>query len=160
MEPLSTVTLKPKMKKQKQEYGVSLVRDDTFQRLKDATHELPAFPNEEPGTGGKFFKEFVMPEGECFTWHLFETDQVGIHRWFNTAGTIFPEHQHEEDEWIFVYSGELILYCDGIERPVRAGEMVRNEAGFVHGAKFNVNTKYITIMYPPSEDYPHGKRGR
>lgn len=160
MKALNTVILKPKMEKQKQEYGVSLVRDETFQKLKNATMELPRFPKEDPPVGDRFFKEFVMLEGDCFTWHLFETDEIGIHRWFFTAGTVFPEHQHKADEWMFVYSGEMTLTCNGRERLVEPGEMVNMEPGCVHGARFEVNTRAVTIMYPPSEDYPHGKRGK
>jgi quercetin dioxygenase-like cupin family protein len=99
---------------------------------------------------------FEMKEGSCEAWCLFENDgQVGVHRWFNTAGTKFPEHAHKEKEWLFIYQGMMHLQRpDGVFN-LGPGSMIKNDPGVPHSAVFSVDTYYFTIMFPKAEEFPH-----
>lgn len=126
---------------------------ESLRKLKALTKALPPFPNSIDSSVG--FKEYEMTEGSCFAWHIYESKNIGVHRWFSSKGTIFPAHQHKEDEWIFVYEGEMKIIRDEVEEKVQAGQMVNNPPYTIHAIEFDVDTKYITIMYPPNKEYPH-----
>jgi len=124
-----------------------------IEHLEDIVDKIKAFP--APVAFDRGYKEYEMDKGVCFGWALCETPSMGVHKWFNSAGTIFPEHSHEEREWIFVAQGEMHLKKNDIIRVVKEGEFIFNLPHEVHSATFPVDSEYITICVPPSEDFPH-----
>ena len=127
---------------------------NSLQTLKELTPSLPNFPHGENGNG---FKEYEMDCGTCFGWKLFESgDKIGVHRWFNSAGTEFPRHSHPEREWIIVYTGSMTLRYDTNDVVLKVGDYVMTPPDTAHSATFYEDCKYITITIPASEDFPHG----
>lgn len=125
-------------------------------KLREMTANLPSFPAAiEEGNG---YREYKMDEGSCFSWFIHRSgNDIAIHRWFNTAGSIFPEHCHSEKEWIIVYHGTMNLMKNGVETVLHKGDFSFNEPHTPHSATFPEDCKYITIMIPPSSEYPNGR---
>ena len=126
---------------------------ETTNKLRELTKNLPKFPDTREERSG--FKEYVMESGTCFAWLLFENDRFGVHDWFNSKGTVFPVHSHPELEIVIVYEGRIEFETDSGNISVGEGEFIGFKSDEQHGAYAPVDTRYITIMIPPSKDYPH-----
>jgi quercetin dioxygenase-like cupin family protein len=126
-----------------------------MERLKELTPTLPPFP--ETQYADFRYKEYKMDVGICKGWYIFESDGIAVHRWFNSAGTEFPAHTHEEKEWIIVYSGRLIIKKENEDVEVQAGESTYIAPDEVHGAYVPEDTEYITVTIPPVREFPHAK---
>lgn len=117
--------------------------------LKKLTEDLPPFPTKLNS------RKYEMEKGECLGWHLYDNPLIGVHRWFNSKGTIFPQHAHEEEEWFFIYSGEMHLKTEREEVILKEKEWWYNETGLKHGAFFPIDTYYLTITMPPNKEFPN-----
>lgn len=103
------------------------------------------------------YTEYKMKEGECFAWFIHRSgNDIAIHRWFNSKGTHFPEHTHQEKEWVIVYKGSMELTVNGINRTLKAGDSYYAEPYTIHSAYFNEDCRYITITIPSSKEFPNG----
>jgi quercetin dioxygenase-like cupin family protein len=141
------------------------------EKLRELTEKLPAFPGRikthihwyeyENGV------EFEMEEGTCYAFPVFYSPHVGVHQWFNSKGKM-KCHSHKETEVIAVYQGEIHLdfsecpqfaqhECQNKKLTLKAGDYVLILPNCVHSATFPIDTHYLTVMIPASEDYPHGK---
>lgn len=122
--------------------------------LRKLTAQLPAFPTHIGETDR--FKEYAMDAGTCFGVPLYETETIGIHRWFNSPG-VFPEHSHPETKIIIVYDGEMELIVNGDHYFLKPMMVYTIAPETVHQARFLVDTNYLTITKPPAPEFPHGR---
>ena len=130
---------------------------DSLDLLRELTENLPvegpAFPREIASAPG--FKEHKMSCGTSFSWDLLTRDEVSCAHWFNSSGTIFPEHVHEQREWLIVFIGSMILQLDGEESErLLPGQYRVIEPGLKHKAKFLEDCHYLSITIPKSSDWP------
>lgn len=121
-------------------------------KLEEMTAKLPLFP-EELGKGTAF-KEYKMEAGKCYAWTLLRMDGMGFHRWYLSAGSKFPKHQHPEKVYFFVYQGLMNLHLEGITIKVRAGDNYYINPTVVHWADFPEETYFVTVTIPASKDFP------
>ena len=127
--------------------------EDNLKKLTELTNNLPDFPNV---VGGNGFKEYEMECGTCFAWNVFYAESICVTRWFSSYGTKFPTHTHEEKELIIIYKGSLIVtFSDGTEKKLGMGDTFEVAAGASHSGYFPEDTKFLTIMIPAAEYYPH-----
>lgn len=127
-------------------------RSDSLEELRKLTYSLPAFPDLVNCSDGVV--EYKMETGTCLGWCIFKTDSIGVHRWYNSAGTIFPEHAHDEWEMIVVYEGTLILHSQGEKNYLKETDFFINEPNVKHWAEFPEECRYVTITIPPSKEFP------
>ena len=121
--------------------------------LRDLTDKLPAFPQEIlPHVHG--CKEHKMKCGTCVSWNLLNQDEISCARWFNSAGTIFPEHLHEEREWLIVYKGSMFITIGYEERRLNVGESIIIEPNTLHSARSLEDCWYLGIAIPKSASWP------
>jgi len=124
-------------------------------KLRELTEKLPPFPASVGGND--YSREYKMDEGTTFCAFLWEEPRVGVHRWYSSVGCKFPEHTHAEKEYICVYEGRMEVTFEetGMEI-VEGSEIIYISPFRKHSAYFPLDTKYITIMIPPSKDFPRG----
>ena len=60
------------------------------------------------------FVEYNVKNGTSLGFGLFKNGTIAVQRAFGTKGTKFPEHQHNEQEYIIVYEGEIEIFCDNL----------------------------------------------
>lgn len=129
-------------------------------KLRELTDSLPRFPEPmEPVDieSSNGYREYKMTEGSCFSWFIHRSgNDIAIHRWFCSKGTIFPEHTHQEKEWIIIYSGTMVIQKGGEEIILHKGDSIVNDPLIPHSSTYPEDCKFITIMIPPSEEFPHG----
>jgi quercetin dioxygenase-like cupin family protein len=141
-------------------------------RLRELTEQLPPFPvaikvnmpamtlrdlaEDMPEIGSSSYKEYKMDQGECFAWFIHRSgNDVAVHRWFNSKGSVFPEHSHPEKEWIIVYRGVMEISQDGTTRRLEAGDYSYSEPFVRHGAYFPEECRYLTVTIPPAKEFPN-----
>lgn len=69
------------------------------------------------------------------SWHSRVVATVGAARFklSRMDDSPYPEERHDHPEVLVVLDGQMNLVIDGVAAPVRAGEMVRVDAGVLHG---------------------------
>jgi quercetin dioxygenase-like cupin family protein len=145
-------------------------------KLKEITEHLPKFPNALPAgvdknytipvsaddygfldikSGG--YAEYKMDKGDCFSWFIHRSgNDIAIHRWFISKGTIFPGHTHKEKEWLIVYNGAMDLYLDGGRKiELRKGDSYYVLPDVIHWSEYPEDCRFITITIPPAKEFPH-----
>lgn len=132
-------------------------KNNTVNKLRTLHDKM--FPPGRSMNGTDRSKEYEMDAGSCFAWHMYTAPDgaFAVDQWFNSKGSKFPVHNHNETECIVVKSGRLVItYEDGEEVALGPGESLLNPPGRPHYAYFPVDTHYYTIMIPSSEQYPQG----
>jgi quercetin dioxygenase-like cupin family protein len=96
-----------------------------------------------------------MDSGTSLSWPLKSESTISCADWFNSGGTEFPLHSHDQREWVIVYEGKMLLIVgDGLEREIGVGESVVIEPRIEHKARFLEDTWYLAITIPMSPDWP------
>lgn len=128
---------------------------DTLRLLRRSHEKL--FPPSKSVNGTDRSLEYEMEAGSCFAWHQYAdpSGEFAVDKWFNSKGSKFPSHAHDETECIVVTSGQMLLkYSDGEELLLKSGGSVCNRPGREHWAFFPEDTHYYTVMVPAASDYP------
>ena len=84
-----------------------MVESENLKKLKELTpklHELILPISDNPG---EHIIEYKCAEGTAIAFGLYKEEDVGVQRVFMSKGTKFPEHNHEEHEYILVYKGKV-----------------------------------------------------
>ena len=71
---------------------------EPLERLRELTPILPKFPGAVAVDVG--FKQHAMDCGTSFSWDLLSLPKISVAKWFNSSGTRFPEHAHDQREWL------------------------------------------------------------
>lgn len=100
------------------------------------------------------FVKLNMIEGESFMIGLHKEKDVAVAREFAAAGTKFPEHFHEELEYIIVYKGKVEISLNGDKSILNKGDFIRFVEGRSHSAYFIEDTWFLAITIPASKDWP------
>lgn len=127
--------------------------NENLDKLMEMTPRLPRFP--EPVRQGDGFKEHRMTCGHSFSWALVDQPEISCARWFNSAGTEFPEHSHQQVEFLIPYVGQIFLSIAGVDSVLHTGQVQRIEPGVLHSSKFLEDTWYLAVTVPANDDWPH-----
>ena len=130
--------------------------NSSLDKLEILTKSLPKFPIKinESCVDGANMEQYKMECGTSLAWNLINQPEISAARWFNSAGSVFPEHVHEEKEWLIVYSGEMFLKVDGEERALKPSDFAYIEPFVKHGSRFDQDTWFLAITIPASEAWP------
>ncbi|MBT7082598.1 MAG: cupin domain-containing protein [Chloroflexi bacterium] len=101
--------------------------------------------------------DYDMVRGMAVAWGLHAEEGVSVARTKFAPDSEFPEHSHEEREFVLVYEGELTLIVEGKPHVVGVGESFTICPGQTHSATNTVLTKVIAITIPASPGYPEGE---
>ena len=111
----------------------------------------------------------VNNTGTALGFNLYNIPKVAVQRVFMSKGTIFPTHQHEENEYCLIYDGKfeldveisklpiLIKGTQSNDRILGVGDGVFFSSGTPHGGKMLEDTWIISITIPAGGGYPDGE---
>ena len=132
----------------------TFVCTESLKCLRAITNGLPAFPK-TTGPQLEGFKQHKMSRGTSLSWNLLAQEEISCARWFNSAGTEFPLHSHEQREWLIVYWGSMVLKIDGqAEQRLLPGMCSILEPGVAHSASFLEDCWCLAITVPYTSDWP------
>jgi quercetin dioxygenase-like cupin family protein len=124
--------------------------------LEELTKKLPSFPETIEGRlSAGSWQEYRMIKGKSKARSLLTVPgKVSVAEWWNSVDSEFPEHSHEEREFLLVYEGEMRLFVEGKEYVLKEGDSRYVAPGMRHNAYFPVHTNYIASTVPDNEDWP------
>ena len=136
-------------------------------KLEEQTKKLK-YLNDVVLSEHKEFIEYDVEDGTAIGFGLFNTNEIGVQRTFMSKGTIFPEHQHIEQEYILVYRGSVEICCDETytinsrklndsTSPVilNSGDCAYFQPNANHKIKALEDSWVIGIIIPSVEGYPN-----
>ena len=100
--------------------------------------------------------DYEMTKGMAVSWGLYNEDGVSVARTKFAPDSEFPEHSHNEKEFISVYEGELWLIVDGTKHTLCVGDSFVICPGQTHWSKNKVLTKIIIHTIPATMGFPEG----
>ena len=128
---------------------------NSLRALKVLTDNLPSFPNEESGVGVVGVKRHQMECGESLAFNLLNNADISCANWFNSAGTVFPSHVHEQREWMIVYRGSVYVTIEGkSEVRLLHGQSIVIDPGVSHKARLLEDCWFVAITVPQCSDWP------
>lgn len=104
--------------------------------------------------------EVDVDTGYCVVFNLFNTDDIAVSRFYCEKDTTFIEHSHEEEEFIIIYNGSVIVNMNGKTYTANKGRSVYIRPKVIHTAYFPEKTRGIAITVPSSESFPRGPEGK
>ena len=127
----------------------------SLQELRELTSQLSFPPTIEQHYGVAIHE---MSCGTSIAFSLLQQEEVSVAKWFNSSGTHFPEHTHEQREWIIVFIGSMFTKVgDEPEKRILPGQSLIIEPNTVHSARFLEDCWYLAITVPKTEDWPSKK---
>ena len=131
------------------------MREDNLRKLGENLGKLPPFPKMSNGTNGG--KKYTIDFGTLLGWFIWkEENTIGVHRWFNSKGSVFQEHAHAEKEIIIVYDGIMEIAGECGKKILKPGDHYYIKPGEAHCALFPEDCWYITITMPRTKEFPDG----
>ena len=129
--------------------------------LRKLTEDLPPIPKLED------FKkaledngpcvEYEVEGGEAIACSLFSDSRISVAKTQVLAGTKFPEHNHDEKEFIILYSGTITVVSESEEKVYNVGDVLIFEPQVAHTVTVIEDTEFIAITVPYSKDFPDAK---
>jgi quercetin dioxygenase-like cupin family protein len=101
--------------------------------------------------------EYEMDKGMAVAFGLWKQKKIAVSRTIFSSGSLFPEHSHNEKEFIIVYEGHLDIIVEGKTTSLTPGDTITICPGQAHSAKAIVDTKVIAITVPAAEGFPETK---
>jgi quercetin dioxygenase-like cupin family protein len=134
--------------------------ENPLERLKSLTPELP--PINLGDLKGEQVRSNILryniDGGTCISYGLFSSPDISVARTFVSAGSLFPEHQHEEREFALIFSGSAMVSVNGEkETYLGPGQCIVLEPNIPHVSRALENTWFIAITIPYSKDYPNAR---
>lgn len=126
---------------------------EKIRNVHQRVRERLAFPEAINAQGGA--TEHRMTCGTSLSFPLVNQSEISAARWFNSCGSDFPEHSHEQREWIIVYSGSMLLRIGtGPERRLLAGDYIVLEPRTSHHKRFDEDCWYMAVCVPREPNWP------
>ena len=130
--------------------------DNNLARLRDLTGKLPPVLSEFVVTKGADCIEYAGDDGgiNSIGFCLYKNDRVAVQRCYLPKGCSFPVHQHDEKEWLIVFSGEIHATYEDRVVIMFPGQSVYFENHQVHGVYAKENSWVLGVTIPAAEGYP------
>jgi len=135
------------------------MEDTTLSMLRFLTNNLPPVPTLEEFKsvsldGATDHIIYNIIGGICHSYVLFSSPEISVARTFVSAGGEFPEHLHNETEYVLFFSGSALVRVGGEERVYKERECVIFDPKTPHWSKALEDTWFIAMTIPYSKDYP------
>ena len=81
--------------------------------------------------------------------------QMTVVRYVYQPGSVFPMHQHPQEQFTYIVSGRIVFTVDGIEQELGPGDFAIIPGDTPHGAQVNGDLVVETInIMSPRRDAP------
>ena len=127
---------------------------ESIKRLKEITPFLNGIV-ERRASG---IVEYDVERGTSIGFGLFKDKHVAVQRNFCSSGTVFPAHQHHENEVIILYTGRGRLLINGDPNNWESPAVFWLKPNQTHLFEFYEDTHMIAVTVPASKGYPDGLR--
>jgi quercetin dioxygenase-like cupin family protein len=91
-----------------------------------------------------------------FARQVIHSDTMTVARVYLKQGCAVPEHSHHNEQISMVEQGALKFVMGGVERVLRAGEVLRIPANVPHSAEAMEDSVAMDLFAPPREDWIRG----
>jgi len=112
--------------------------------------------------------EYDVEKGTAFGINLFNIPEIAVQRVFMSKGTVFPEHKHDECEYVLVYKGSVKLHIEEDKPHICvSGKSVSDKTailgvadgfyvapGVAHAGEALEDTWMMSIAIPSGKGYP------
>lgn len=107
--------------------------------------------------------------GTCFGFYIYQNDKIAVQRAFMSKGTMFPNHTHDEKEYVVVYMGKIKVltknkrHLSGAESKkldypiLGVGDGIFFKQGEPHSVEALEDSWLICMTIPPGKGYPSDK---
>jgi quercetin dioxygenase-like cupin family protein len=101
--------------------------------------------------------------GTAIGFSLWYQSDVAVQRLFLLKETVFPEHNHQEHEYVILVSGSIKRTGKGtiigphINGVLNSGGCIYYAPGTPHSSEILENSWVISVTIPASEAYPGGR---
>ena len=131
--------------------------NNNLERLRESIPKLPPIPKlgdfkEEKGK----HTEYIMEVGTCISSSLLSQKEISVAKTFISSGGRFPKHDHNEKEYVVVFSGIMIVYYGDKKRTMKKGDCIMFEPHVPHHVRALEDTWIIAVTVPHSKDFPDG----
>ncbi len=100
-----------------------------------------------------------MDKGTSLMFGLLNEPSISCAKQFVSKGSIFPQHTHNQKEFLIVYEGEMLLEMEGNQYVLGIGGCIYINPGVEHGATFSSDCWFIAITIPQTEGWPQALKG-
>lgn len=127
-----------------------------LQKLRELTDNLPFFPSLVMAESNNRI-DYDVENGISFSFGLMNNEKIAVADTFMREGTVFPEHLHNEREFLIVYEGALSVKRNGddVTYIISNGESIYFEENELHIVTALEDTWVVSITIPAAEGYPN-----
>ena len=93
---------------------------------------------------------------ETFARQVIHSDNMTVARVYLRKGCSVPEHSHHNEQISMMERGALKFVMGGVERVLRAGEVLRIPPHVPHSAEALEDCVAMDLFSPPREDWIRG----
>lgn len=129
-------------------------QESNLQKLRQLTAELPVLGPTDFKPHGTNKIEYTVDTGSCVGEALLNIADVAVQRVCMIAGTVFPEHSHNQFEVVVIVKGDAIHITPGMESKLSSREVYVSRPGELHKFVAITDVELIAITIPASEGYP------
>ena len=126
---------------------------DYIEKLEALQQVMPSFEDLVLALNGNFVEYNVAP-GFAVGHGCLNNLDCAVQELFVSEGSVFPQHNHDEWEYLIVISGEGEVEIDGTKQPFHARDCLVIKPGQVHTWWYRTATKQICITIPASRGFP------
>ena len=129
---------------------------DSFEELKKLTNDLPAIPKladfmkKQEG-----YVEYDVENGTSLSHSLLSQSEISVAKTFVSSGGKFPEHKHDEKQFILIFIGSAVIYVDKKRQILKTGDCMIFKSNVPHRATALEDTWFIVVTIPYSKDLPN-----
>ena len=69
------------------------------------------------------------------------------------AGSLMPEHQHSQEQIVYILSGRMRLIVEGTSHELTTGDSFYLASNVPHGVETVEDTRVLDTFSPPRDDY-------
>ena len=132
--------------------------EDNLEKLRIMTNNLSEIPNfSEFVRSNNNSVEFNVESGAALAEGLFSNENISVANCVFEEGTVFELHNHEEREWLIVYSGKLKIDIKDKIIELEHGQSLMIDPFIPHKGETEVKTEFIAITIPKGKGFPDAR---
>ena len=126
-------------------------------KLRDLTEKLTF---QSSSTYSPAIRQNAMARGTSLSFGLLNEPAISCAKVFASKGSCSPLHSHAETEFFLVYEGMMVVFMDGLELVLHAGECLSIHPGVEHSAEFPDSECWLlAITIPQTTGWPDAPEG-
>lgn len=101
--------------------------------------------------------EYVLAGGRAVGFNCYSSPELGVQRVMLPAGADFPSHIHEEQEYLIVYKGHVVVRVGDQEIDLLPGGCANIPSNVRHSSHIIEDSWMLAVTIPRDEGYPRDR---